>query len=96
MLTSPFKKELKARAHSLRPVVIIGQKGVTPAVVASVEEALIAHQLIKVRLPASDKQEQALRIAQISDLLHADVVGSIGRVLILYREQKDDESTPKL
>lgn len=96
MLRSPLKKELKARAHSLRPVVIVGQKGLTAAVVASIEEALIAHQLIKVRLPTLDKENQLLRIAQISEILQAHVVGTIGRVLILYRELKDEETSGKI
>ena len=67
MLNSGLKRELKARAHSLKPVVIIGQKGITPAVVASISEALDVHELI------------------LATELTADVVGSIGRVLILYR-----------
>ena len=92
MLASPFKKELKGRAHSLRPVVIVGQKGITPAVIGSIDEALITHQLIKVRLPTSEKQEQAKRMAQISEVLRADIVGTIGRVLILYRELQDNEA----
>ena len=92
MLASPFKKELKGRAHSLRPVVIIGQKGLTPAVLGSIDEALTAHQLIKVRLPTSEKQEHVLRISQIAEALRADVVGTIGRVLILYRELEANEA----
>jgi RNA-binding protein len=96
VLKTPSKKELKARAHSLRPVVIVGQKGLSAAVVASIDEALIAHQLIKVRLPTSDKENQLLRIAQITEVLQAHVVGTIGRVLILYRELKDQETPTKI
>jgi RNA-binding protein len=89
VLNSGLKRELKARAHSLKPVVIIGQKGITPAVVASISEALDVHELIKVRLPVSEKVAQVARIAELATELTADVVGSIGRVLILYRPRPD-------
>ncbi len=89
MLNSGLKRELKARAHSLKPVVIIGQKGITPAVVASISEALDVHELIKIRLPVSEKVAQMARIAELASGLTAEVVGSIGRVLILYRPRPD-------
>lgn len=86
MLNANFRRELKARAHSLKPVVIIGQRGVTDNVLASITEALDAHELIKIRLPVGDRQDQPARIAQIASSLGADVVGAIGRVAILYRK----------
>lgn len=89
MLNSGVKRELKARAHSLKPVVIIGQKGVTSAVIASIGEALDIHELIKIRLPVSEKVAQVARIAQLASELAAEVVGSIGRVLILYRRRPE-------
>lgn len=85
MLTSVAKRELKARAHALKPVVLVGQRGLTPAVIASVDEALNAHELIKVRLPAGERAERVLQAGQIASGLNAEVVASIGRVLILYR-----------
>ena len=89
MLTSPEKRALKARAHALKPVVIVGQQGVTPGVLAAVGEALDVHELIKVRLPASEKPAQAARIQQLAQDLAAEVIGFIGRVLILYRKRPD-------
>ncbi len=85
MLTSAAKRELKARAHALKPVVLVGQRGLTPAVLASVDEALNAHELIKVRLPAGERAERALQAEQIAAHSNAEVVASIGRVLLLYR-----------
>ncbi len=85
MLTSAAKRELKARGHALKPVVLVGQRGLTPAVLASVDEALNAHELIKVRLPAGERSERALQAEQIAAQSNAEVVTSIGRVLLLYR-----------
>jgi RNA-binding protein len=85
VLTSAIKKELKARAHALKPVVLLGKSGLTTAVLTSIDEALTAHELIKVRLPAVERAERVLQTGQIAASLGADIVGSIGRVLILYR-----------
>lgn len=89
MLTPAGKKELRARAHALKPVVIVGQRGVTPAVMASIDEALNAHELIKVRLPAGEREERVLQIGQISAALDAEIVGSIGRIVILFRRRPE-------
>ena len=86
MLSTSLRRELKAKAHSLKPVVIIGQRGVTDSVVASIAEALDAHELIKIRLPSGDRQQQPALIEQNASSLGADAVGAIGRVAILYRK----------
>lgn len=85
MLTSTTKRELKARAHALKPVVLVGQRGLTPAVIASVDEALNAHELIKVRLPAGERVEREQQAEAMAIQLQANVVASIGRVVVLYR-----------
>jgi RNA-binding protein len=59
MLTSAQRKELKARAHSLEPVVIIGGKGLTAEVVGEIDRALKSHELIKVRAPSVERLERA-------------------------------------
>lgn len=86
MLSASAKRDLRAKAHTLKPVVIIGQRGVTDSVLASITEALDAHELIKIRLPGGDRAEQPARIEHIASSLMAEVVGTIGRVLILYRK----------
>jgi RNA-binding protein len=91
VLTSAGKKQLKARAHALKPVVLVGQHGVTAAVMASVDEALVAHELIKIRLPAGDRTERNLLAVQIAAGLDADVVSTIGRVVILYRRRAEPD-----
>lgn len=89
MLTSAGKKQLKARAHALKPVVLVGQHGVTAAVMASIDEALEAHELIKIRLPAGERAQRVLQTGQIATALGAEVVSTIGRVVILYRRRTE-------
>lgn len=90
MLTSSSRRALKARAHALKPVVIIGQKGVTDSVMASISEALDTHELIKVRLPVfEERTEKVERVAEIAAALGAEAVGNVGHVLILYRRKPE-------
>ena len=81
-------KELRARAHKLEPIVIIGAKGVTDEVMAEIDRALKAHELIKVRAGLErDERDEALR--QILERTGAQRVQQIGKIFVLYR--KNDE-----
>ena len=81
-------KELKAKAHRLEPVVIIGAKGLTEEVCAEVERALAAHELIKIRAAAMDRHERERTLRDICARVGAQPVQSIGKVLVIYREKK--------
>jgi RNA-binding protein len=85
-LKSELKKILKARAHSLSPVVITGQNGITPAVLNEIELALDHHELIKVRVNAADRDERAGMVAEIVEATRAEVVQAVGHVVALYRK----------
>lgn len=89
-LTARERAHLKARAHALEPVVQIGGAGVTDALVAEVERALIAHELIKVKIGVDDRAE---RVAVGDDLCArtgAAAVHRVGKVIILWRPRPDD------
>jgi putative YhbY family RNA-binding protein len=79
------RKILKARAHPLEPVVQIGGKGVTPALLDEIERALQAHELIKVRAAAMDRRERDSALEQICRHCGAEPVQHVGKVLVLYR-----------
>ena len=82
-LTSRQRKHLRGLAHSLEPVVQVGQAGVTDAVLRNVDEALLAHELVKVRLhEPEDKHGDAARLAEGSG---AALCGLVGHTVILYR-----------
>jgi len=84
------RKQLKARAHALDPLVHIGGKGLTDAVIAEIDRALAAHELIKVRAGAMDRDEREAAFAAICGRLGAQPVQHIGKVFVLYREKPKD------
>jgi RNA-binding protein len=84
-LSGKQRRFLRAQAHALDPLVSLGKEGLTESVLGAVHEALLAHELIKVRVlenaPLS-RQEAAEALPQ---QLKAELVGTIGRMLILYK-----------
>lgn len=85
MLTSAQRKHLKALAHKRKPVVLVGNAGVTDAVVKETERALERHELLKVRLPAVERDERGEMAQKLSEAAGAELVQEIGRVAVLYR-----------
>ncbi len=89
-LTGAQRKWLRGQAHNLRPVVQLGRQGLSEAVLAQIDAALEAHELIKVQAPAPRQEKEELA-ARLRDRLGAEAVGIIGHVLILYRRHPDPE-----
>ena len=86
-LTGTQRKSLRGLAHPLDPVVLVGQAGITDAVVRAVGEALLTHELIKVRLhDPEDKKAAAQELAQGAG---AALCGLVGHTVILYRPHPD-------
>jgi len=81
------RKKLKARAHGLDPIVHLGEKGLTGAVLAEIDRALTAHELIKVRAGSLDREAREAALAEICARLDARPVQHIGKVLIVYRKK---------
>ena len=86
-LTSTQRSALRAQAHELSPVVMIGDAGLTDAIVAETEHALTAHQLIKVRVFSDEKETRASYAQMLCDKLNAALVQHIGKLLVLYRPE---------
>ena len=84
-LSNIKKKALKAKAHALKPSVIIGQHGLTEAVLAEIDVALNAHELIKVRIRGADKIKRTGLCEQMEKQLNAEVVDQIGFIAVLHR-----------
>lgn len=91
MLTPQFKKTLKAKAHSLKPIVMIGAKGLTENVLSEIHLGLDAHELIKVKLSGADREERKMLIQEILQQTDAELVQSLGMVATIYREKPADE-----
>lgn len=82
-LTGPQRSNLRGQAHSLKPVVQVGSAGVTDNVVRQVSEALLSHELIKVKLSQpDDKQGMA---AELAERCGAALCGLVGHTVILYK-----------
>lgn len=88
------RKKLKKIAHHLHPVVIVGEGGVSDAVVAETERALDDHELIKVKLNAGDRDDRRSLGDGLAASCRAEVVQRIGKVLVLYRQ--NPEARPDL
>ena len=84
-LSSDQRRALKARAHHLEPVVIIGDAGLTPAVIREIDVHLNSHELIKIRVAGDDRDARAGMFDTICDALNASPVQHIGKTLIVFR-----------
>ena len=91
-LTPKRRSELRAQAHKLDPVVIIGDKGLTDEVLAEIDRSLKAHELIKVRAAAADRDAREIFFEKICEHLGAEEVQQIGKVLVVYRENEKNKS----
>ena len=84
-LTPSQRKDKRADAHHLDPVVMIGGDGLTPAVVKEIDAALNAHGLIKVRVFSDDRETRAAYFVTLADTLGAAPIQHIGKLLVLWR-----------
>jgi RNA-binding protein len=86
------RKALKAQAHHLKPVVMLGNKGLTPAVIDETNVALSFHELIKVKINGSDKAGRQVIASELCEALQASLVQLIGSTAIIYRKNLDEQS----
>ena len=84
-LNSHQRKDKRADAHHLDPVVLIGGEGLTPAVIRETDAALTAHGLIKVRVFSDERASRETMFATLADQLGAAPIQHIGKLLVLWR-----------
>ena len=89
MLTNSLLKKFITQAHQLKPVVIIGNKGLTATVHHEIDQALLAHELIKVKINAETREERQTMINEILQSHDAQMIQKIGHVLVIYRENQE-------
>jgi RNA-binding protein len=90
-LTSRERTQLKARAHHLKPIVRVGQAGLSEAFIAELERALTDHELIKVRIDSDDRQARDAAADEICARTEAALVQRVGKVLVLWRPKPDED-----
>ena len=93
-MNSSEKKALRAKAHTLKPIITVGQAGVSEPVMKEVEIALDFHELLKVRIRSSDREARKASIADICSQSGAELIQIIGQIGIIYRK-KPQKSTGK-
>jgi RNA-binding protein len=88
------RRSLRARAHRLRPIVAVGNHGLTPAVLHEIDVALTAHELIKVRVFSDLRTEREALLERICAELSCAAVQHLGKVLIIWRPNPEPRETP--
>jgi RNA-binding protein len=91
-LNNNQRRFLRGLSHSLHPIIMLAENGVSPAILKELEVALNAHELVKVRLSAPDRETKTLWLGEIIGATRAEVVQQIGHIATLFRRAKE----PKL
>lgn len=84
------RKYLRGAAHSFKPLVQIGKEGLSEGVLTAIDDALDAHELIKLKMTA-ERDERVQMVPVIEERLDCECVGTVGRMAILFRENADPE-----
>ena len=90
-LTPARRRALRASAHPLHPVVIIGEAGLSAPVLAEIERSLKSHELIKIKVAGDGRARRESLLAEICETLSAAPVQHIGKILVIYREKPEPE-----
>jgi RNA-binding protein len=91
-LTPAERRALRAKAHHVDPVVSVGQHGLTPAVMHEIDLALLAHELVKVRVFNDERDEREALLGQICSGLDCAAVQHLGKVLVLWRPNPEKKA----
>ena len=87
-MNSEQLKQMKTKAHDLKPVIMIGQAGLTEAVSKEIELALDIHELIKIKVRAEREDRKQIQ-QQICTETNAELIQSIGQVIVIYRKKPE-------
>ena len=97
-LSNQQVRALRAESHrlKLKPVVMIGQHGLSENVLIELEQTLAHHELIKVRVPAQEKSDKKGFNTEICEKLNADLIQSIGHIIVLFRKNPKSQKFDKI
>lgn len=87
-LSKKALKHLVTLTHNLKPVIMVGQNGVTDNILKELEIALDFHELVKIKIAGEDKESRAEMIKQLSSVASVEIVQKIGKTLTLFRRNK--------
>ena len=89
-LTGKQRRALRAMGHHLEPVVQVGHAGITPGVVAALEQALWDHELVKVKLGSEAPGDRKAVASELAQATGAELAQVLGRTLLLYKANPDE------
>ena len=90
MLNSRQKKILRAKAHDLKPIILVGKSGVTNGCIQSIDEVIESRELIKIKfLEHKDKKKDLSKT--ICDKTNSEIVGNIGHTIMIFRQNPEKE-----
>jgi RNA-binding protein len=95
-ITEKQRRWLKRQVHHLKPVVLLGQAGLTERVLAEIDGALAHHELIKVKVNAGDREVRDVLVAKIAARTAADLIDRIGNIAAFYRGNPDKKAPLQL
>ncbi|BAS68350.1 ribosome assembly RNA-binding protein YhbY [Bathymodiolus septemdierum thioautotrophic gill symbiont] len=84
-LTNNQKKFLRARGHALKPIVMVGQHGLSESVLKELEISMTKHELLKIKIRAEDREDRQRMIDEIVNVTQAHLIQVIGAVMVIYR-----------
>lgn len=87
-MDSARKKQLKAQAHSLKPVIIVGQSGLTESVLKEIEITLDTHELIKIKIRAEKLERNQIRDQIVTDT-QSELIQTIGQIIVIFRRKPE-------
>jgi len=90
-LTTNQKKFLRGIAHGLNPMIIIGAKGVTESLMVELESTLEHHEILKIKMASTDRDDRKAIVDYILEQTGALLVQTIGKVCVIYRQSEDTE-----
>jgi len=90
MLNSRQKKILRAKAHDLKPIVLVGKTGVTDGCIHSIDTAIESHELIKVKFLEHKDKKQSLS-KSICEKTNSEIIGDIGHTIMFFRQNPDKD-----
>ncbi len=89
-LTNNQKKYLRSMGHVLKPVVMVGQHGLSESVLAELETTMNKHELLKIKVRADGKDEKQQMINQIVEVSKSHLIQVIGNIMVIYRAFDED------
>ena len=90
-LSEPQKKYLRGRGHDLKPVITVGDAGLSASLMAEYESTIAHHELIKVRVRAGDRSVRDAIIDELCASSSAELIQRVGNVALIYRENADEK-----